>query len=83
MAVALVTVRLRSGVMIIRRDRDEIHDAVPNPSLGLDTVGEGPHRRRTSLEDHGFQTGVMIKVHVGRRYHQLMMLVPNLDQPLG
>ena len=70
-------------MVTVRRNRDQVQFAEPDPALGPDGVGKRAHLCRVTLEHHALQAVVMVQVHVKGRDHQIVMLVADLGQPLG
>ena len=73
----------RRPMVTVRRNRDQVQFAEPDPTLGPDGDGERAHLCRVTLEHDALQAMVMVQVHVKGRDHQIVMLVAVHGQPLG
>ncbi len=65
----------RRPMVTVRRNRDQVQFAEPDPTLGPDGDGERAHLCRVTLEHDALQAIVMVQVHVKGRHHQIVMLV--------
>lgn len=70
---------LRSGLDV---DRHQMHISVPHARLRDQTVGAGAYVGNAAFQDHGFQTVIVIEMHMLGSDGDVMVIVLYLRQPV-
>ena len=66
---------MRMNVREVFRDADQIEVPVVHPTLGTDRIRQGRHNRRSAPEHHRLEAVLMVKLHVHRRNHDVVMIM--------
>ena len=62
---------------------DHIKRTETHATFGADAVGERAHATDRPLEDRRLKAILVVQMHVRRRHHEIMMVVPDRGQPGG
>ena len=80
MRSARMRVSVLMGMLVTGLHQDDVQRSMTHASLRLDMVGESPDAGDRTLEHHGLKTVIVVKVYMGRRKHQFMVLVLHFSE---
>jgi len=66
---------VRMNVREVFGDAHQIEASMMHPALGTDHVRQGRHDRSCAPEHHRLEAVLMVKLHVHRRDHDIVMIM--------